>query len=231
MTTPSPSQMPGTVPSAPTEGGTPPVAPVAPSEPVPPAPQDPPAAEQPNPTPPWGDDKDFDPAKAWDLIQNLRGDKATLQTKLSEAAPVLQAAEDARRAEQGELVTARQDLTAAAQRAEAWRSAAVQSKAEALAAAFVDPLDAVTFIGDLSEYVDGDTIDTEKLTGRLTQLASEKPYLLKAAQPQGFLPNRGQGQSGTGQIPIDAQIKAAQDRGDLMTAIALKQHKHYQNQK
>ncbi|MDO4820911.1 MAG: hypothetical protein Q4A03_02525 [Rothia sp. (in: high G+C Gram-positive bacteria)] len=33
--------------------------------------------------PPWGSDEDFNPESAWKLIQNLRGDKAKLQEKLS----------------------------------------------------------------------------------------------------------------------------------------------------
>lgn len=33
--------------------------------------------------PPWGSDEDFNPETAWNLIKNLRGDKAKLQEKLS----------------------------------------------------------------------------------------------------------------------------------------------------
>lgn len=36
-------------------------------------------------TPPWGDAENFDPAKAWALIQNLRADKAKLGAQLAEA--------------------------------------------------------------------------------------------------------------------------------------------------
>lgn len=50
----------------------------------------PPAAESPSgPTPPWGDASEFNPEKAWNLIQNLRSDlsaaKASVETARSEA--------------------------------------------------------------------------------------------------------------------------------------------------
>lgn len=38
-------------------------------------------------TPPWGDEENFDPSKAWALIQNLRKDKAQLQERLEANAP------------------------------------------------------------------------------------------------------------------------------------------------
>jgi hypothetical protein len=50
----------------------------------------PPAAESPSgPTPPWGDASEFNPEKAWNLIQNLRSDlssaKASVETARTEA--------------------------------------------------------------------------------------------------------------------------------------------------
>lgn len=52
------------------------------------------------PKKPWGDDADFDPAKAWTLIENLRGDKAKTQQERDELAARVQAAEDAKLSEQ-----------------------------------------------------------------------------------------------------------------------------------
>ncbi|WAY18404.1 hypothetical protein OF855_24515 [Mycolicibacterium fortuitum] len=222
MTAPTPNQMPGADQTPPSQ------APPAPT----PSPQEPPPAAPGNdkPKPPWGSDEEFDPQRAWNLIQNLRTENADYKTKLSDAQPVLDAAEQQRRAEQGELDTAREDLTAANSRADTWRAEAVRSKAEALAAGrFVDAEVAVTLLGDLSEYAADDRIAVDKLTARLDQLAADKPFLLTPTQPQGFTPNRGQGQSGTGPVPLDAQIKAAQDRGDMQQVIALKQQKFYQN--
>ncbi len=46
------------------------------------------------PAPPWGKDEDFDPEKAWKLIQTLRGAEATLTNKVRE----LQTAVDAKSA-------------------------------------------------------------------------------------------------------------------------------------
>jgi hypothetical protein len=76
---------PAVPPAASTPPGTPPAVPPAPTAPTP-------AAE---PTPPWGDD--FDPARAWSLIQGLRTDKAALSTKVSTFEQAAQAAADAER--------------------------------------------------------------------------------------------------------------------------------------
>lgn len=37
--------------------------------------------------PPWGSDEEFDPARAWNLIQNLRSDKDGLQSRLDSEVP------------------------------------------------------------------------------------------------------------------------------------------------
>lgn len=42
-------------------------------------------AEGVEPTPPWGSEADFDPAKAWNLIQNLRGDVEKAKARGAEA--------------------------------------------------------------------------------------------------------------------------------------------------
>lgn len=226
-TGPTPNAMPGAAAAAAAQGATP-AAPQAPSAPAPPAesPAAAPAAPaQPDAaTPPWGDAKNFDPDKAWNLIQNLKGENSQLKSKAAEAQPILDAAEAARRAEQGELETTRQDLSAANGRADTWKSQAVRAKAEAVAAGakFVDPGDAVTLIGDLAEFVDGDSIDTEKLTGRLNQLAADKPYLTAAAPQRGFTPNPAQGGSGGGPLTASQVAAAAESQGDVKTAISAK---------
>ncbi len=46
-------------------------------------------------TPPWGTDEDFNPEKAWTLIQALRGDKATLTAERDELKTKVDAAEAA----------------------------------------------------------------------------------------------------------------------------------------
>lgn len=44
---------------------------------------------------PWGDDADFDPAKAWKLIENVRGDAAKLKAERDELAKKAKELEDA----------------------------------------------------------------------------------------------------------------------------------------
>jgi len=173
--------------------------------------------------PPWGSDDDFQPDKAWKLIQNLRAEAADYKAK---AQPVLEEHERLRRASQTELDRAREDLNAIAAREQAWRTKAVSAEAKSLADRFIDADAAIALVGDLSEFASDDGVNSEALNSRFDQLAADKPHLLKA--PPGFTPNRAQSQSGTGhQIPIDAQINAAQERGDLITSIALKQAKRY----
>lgn len=185
--------------------------------------------------PPWeANGEAFDPERAWNLIQNLRGENTGLKGQLT---PLQEAAEQARRAEQGEIATMTEDLGKANKRGDTWRDSAVRYKAEVLAATarFRDPSDAITMLGDLSGFVDGDLIDDTALAERINKLAAEKSYLLADGStppppPAGGLePNRGQGQSGAGAAAtLDAQIAAAQARGDITTAIALKQQKHFQ---
>lgn len=83
--------------------------PTTPTQVETPTPSAPPAE-----TPPWGSDEDFDPAKAWTLIQNLRGDKAKTQIERDELAARVAAEETAKLSEQEkiakELETARQEL-------------------------------------------------------------------------------------------------------------------------
>lgn len=218
------------------------------------APAAPPAA---TPTPPWGDNPaEFNPEKAWSLITNLRASEDTskgtiasqrgeidaLKAKLADAEPLLHAADEQRRQEQGELATAREDnqrladrLAAIEQKAQQDRSAALQAKAEALASnrdenrvgsAFVNPKTAAKLI-DLSECLtEAGEIDEAAIASKLDALAETDPYLVATAPTPGRKPNPAQGHGG-GAVPLDAQIKAAEERGDVMASIALKQQKHY----
>jgi len=238
MTAPTPNSMPGAqgqqppaapanTPPAPPVEPAPPTPPAAPAAPAAPAPGDQPAAPMPVDAPksPWeSSGEPFDPERAWNLIQNLRTENSQIKAQTQ---PIIDAQEAQRRAEQGELANAREDLTKAAERESTWRTRAIESEAKSLAAdKFINADDALAFVGDLSGFIDGDTIDATKLQQRLDQLATEKPYLVKQPAAQGFTPNRGQGQSGAGQVPIDAQIEAAQKAGNFELAIALKQQKY-----
>ena len=187
------------------------------AEPPAPAPEPTPAAAAPDNTEPPAK-----PKKDWKLIQNLRAEAAEYKAK---AQPVLEEHERLRRASQTELDRAREDLNAIAEREQAWRNKAVSAEAKSLADQFIDADAAIALVGDLSGFADTDGVDIEALRSRFDHLANDKPHRLKP--PPGFTPNRAQSQSGTGQIPIDAQINAAQERGDLITSIALKQAKRY----
>lgn len=52
---------------------------------------------------PWGDDKDFDPEKAWKLIQNVRGDAEKLKKERDTLATQVKAAEDATKSDTQKL--------------------------------------------------------------------------------------------------------------------------------
>lgn len=245
MTSPTPNAMPGAQQAA--AGGqqaaqaqpatTPPAAPPAGAQSTPPAGQ--PAGQPASPAPagsaPWeSSGEPFDPARAWNTIQQQRTENATLKSKLQEAQPVLDEHERLRQASQSELDRAREELTNTSSARDTWRAQAVQSKAEALAAgrfAYTDV--ALQMLGDLSSYATDNGIDTARLTASLDELAQKYPNLLAQTNPHGMHPDRAQGQSGTGggaAATLDAQIKAAEDRGDVMTSIALKQQKLYASQ-
>lgn len=197
--TPPPAADPATAPSpAPA-----PASPAPPPVPTPPAPVAAPAtAPAPTPStpsappapvadvPPWGED--FDPARAWRTIQNLRSENDGLKAKASTA-------------------------TDAATRADTWRTTALKSKAEALAAGkFVDTETVLLHLGDLTAFASDDAIDEAKLTSRLTELATTKPFLLVPPAQQGLTPNRAQGQSGNGGPLTAAQVAAqAESQGDM----------------
>lgn len=136
-----------------------------------------------------------------------------------------------RQASQSELERATEEATQTAAQLSTWRTQAVQAKAEALTAgrfAYTDV--ALQMLGDLSEYTTADGIDTDRLTTSINQLAEKYPNLLLQPNSHGLQPDRAQGQSGTGggaAATLDAQIKAAEARGDIMASIALKQQKLY----
>jgi hypothetical protein len=193
--------------------------------------QPPAAAGEPDNRPPWEKNGEpFDPERAWTLTQNLRTELSEAKTKLQEAQPILDQHEQLRRASQSDLDRAREDIQTLTGERDSWRDRAVRADALAMADRFIDAEAALALIGDLSGYTGKDGVDTAKLTARFDQLAADKPHLVAAApQPPGFTPNRAQGQAGTGGAPsLDAQIKAAEERGDVMTSIALKQQKAYQ---
>lgn len=157
--------------------------------------QDPPESQ----THPWGDD--FEPEKAWKLIQNLRSEKKELskrevltddaRTKLAEYDAIMAATKT-------DLERMEDALAVEKARAEALRATAVTSKVEAIAAkTFADPSDAVAFL-DPKKYVsDKGEIDTDSIAADLADLLGRKPHLgrTEIGEPK---PYPGQGASASG---------------------------------
>lgn len=73
------------------------------------------------PAPPWGTDDQFDPHKAWNLIQNLRGDLEKKNHRIAELAPYEQKARELEDAQKSELQRATEALAAAQAEASAAR--------------------------------------------------------------------------------------------------------------
>lgn len=154
---------------------------------------------------PWGDDANFDPAKAWSLIQGLKADKEKLAAR-----PVLDDTAKQKLAEYDKIVEAQKTEAQRAQEelqrwqtdAEKWRGTAVASTVRALAAAdFADPDDAVRNV-DPAKYLDaGGVIDEKAIAADLAKLLEAKPHYRRPEQSTGPRPprpnvNQGSGQNG-----------------------------------
>lgn len=157
-------------------------------------------------TPPWGED--FDPQRAWNLVQNLRGDKATLQGELTQA-----------QANQAELETLRREKMTASEVAiaEAREQAAAEARAaveaeyrpqllakelKATAGQVIagDQLKAFLEIADPAKFVGSDgNIDEEKVMGHLTGLyGRERQFGSGLPQHRDWGQNSGQPPGKTG---------------------------------
>jgi hypothetical protein len=162
------------------------------------------ARKPPKPTPPWGTETDFNPEKAWNLIQDLRSDKEKLAAR-----PVLTDEDKQRLTEYNRLVEASQsdldraktELTRWQTEAQTWRDQAVGSRIQALAATtgFADPSDAVGQL-DVSKYLEaGGVINDAAIKADLEQVLERKPHWKKTdatptARPPA--PNQHQGSGG-----------------------------------
>lgn len=93
-------------------------------EPITP-PAEPAAPQVAAPAPPWGTEEQFDPAKAWSLIQNLRGDLAKEKGRVAELTPYEQKIREAEEAQKTEVQRLTEQMTALQQTAK-------QREAEAL---------------------------------------------------------------------------------------------------
>lgn len=160
--------------------------------------------------PPWGTPEQFDPAKAWNLIQNLRGDlekaKARpvltdeMRTQLDEYARISDAAKT-------DLEKANEQLSRWQTEAETWRNAAVGSKIQALAANdFADPDDALRTLNPADYLGAGGDIDETRIKTDLSRLLDAKPHYRKPepSGPRSPAPNNAQGSSGGTSSPDPA---------------------------
>lgn len=153
--------------------------------------------------PPWGDD--FDPEKAWKLIEGLRADKEKLASR-----PVLD--DDAKRkldeydglieASKTDLERKTEEVTRWQTEAEKWRTASVASRIEALAAPdFADPSDAASNLDPAKYLRAGGEIDQKAIQADLADLLERKPHYRRAGTadtntPRVPAPNRAQGAGG-----------------------------------
>lgn len=180
-------------------------------EPITP-PAEPAAPQAAAPAPPWGTDEQFDPAKAWSLIQNLRGDLTQKTARIAELTPYEQKIRDAEDAQKSEV----QRLTE--QMAEVQKTAAERTT-EALRLRIaikngISDEDAETFLTGATE--EQMTRQAERLVAM--QGSAAPPPAARtpvAALRPGALPNPAP-------LSLPEQIAAAEKAKDWKTSMALK---------
>lgn len=174
------------------------------------APVDAPAVTPEPQTPPWGEDENFDPERAWKLIQDLRADKEKLTAR-----PALTDEQQQQLAEYKKLVEASktdqerqaEELSRWQTDAQKWRGEAVAARVQALAAIdFTDPSDAVAAV-DPNSYIDaGGQIDEAAIQRDLAAVLERKPHWRRTSDgipaPRVPAPNPAQG-AGGGSTPAD----------------------------
>lgn len=155
-----------------------------------------------NTTPPWGSDEEFNPEKAWGLIQNLRADKEKLAGReaiTDEQKQQLAEYDRLVEASKTELEREKERASSLETRATAMQTRAVRSEVRALARDFADPEDAAAFLS-LDSYVtdDGD-IDSARIESDLKDLLEQKPHLGRPEEGRRTpRPDPSQGSAGRG---------------------------------
>jgi len=168
------------------------------------APAEPAKADDGKQKPPWGSDDDFDPAKAWKLIEGLKADKERLQARpvlTDEQKHQLDEYNALIEASKSDLERANEQVTRWQTEAEKWRASSVSSRVQALAAdSFADPSDAVTALNDNNYLDSGGVIDDAAIKADLAALLERKPHFRKidpdSGKPRVPAPNPAQGASG-----------------------------------
>jgi hypothetical protein len=184
-------------------------------------------------TPPWGTPEEFDPEKAWKLIQNLRAESDVKAARAAEKATA-----DATRAISETLGKAlgiipeevldpaklqAQIASSESQTKQLAVELAVYRAAESANANAVALLDSRSFLTKVQSL---EPTDVAGITAAITQAVAENPLLAKAVAgatvtPR-MLPNAAQGGSALGAPTLAAQLAAAEKAGNVREAISLK---------
>jgi hypothetical protein len=193
----------------PTGTPTPPAVPgppaATPSTPPPATP--PPAADK---QPPWGKPEDFNPEKAWELIQNLRNEKGgadpTVKAELDQLRADQQKQRDALATALGVKPEETSDSDKLAQQIDGLRSQIIASEKRALAVEFKVPEAMLT-------APDADSLRQQATA--LAEFAQAAHYAAltaaPATPPPAFQANPGQGQGNTQMTP-EAQAAAEYEK-------------------
>jgi hypothetical protein len=170
--------------------------PAAPTTPPPATP--PPAPEK---QPPWGKPENFNPDLAWELIQNLRNEKAdpNLRTELEQLRTTQQQQREALAAALGVKPEETSDSDKLAKQVDALRGQILTSEKRALAAEFKIPQE----YQHMLTATDADGL--RKQAADLVSFAEAAHFAAITASPPtpppAFQPNPGQGQGNTPTTP------------------------------
>jgi hypothetical protein len=181
-----------------------PAAPAAPAQPASGAP-----STAPEKQPPWGKPENFNPDKAWELIQNLRSEKGgdpSLKTELEQLRQQQQSQRDALAAALGVKPEETSDSDKLAQQIESLRGQILTSEKRALSVEFKVPEHMLT-----ASDADG----LRKQASDLAEFAKAAHYAAVTNQPAppppAFQPHPGQGQGG-GPMTPEAQAAAEYEK-------------------
>lgn len=158
------------------------------------------AAQEAPEAPPWGDD--FDAARAWTLVQNLRSDKAALKEKL-------EAAESRASALEAEANAAADEKKSEAEKLADRLAAAEQAAKEAQRALYIERARATHGLDEeLLEFLTGSSEDeilaqAEKLAKRAAPAAPPESEPTLPPLPERPRPNLTPGHGGELATPVD----------------------------
>ncbi len=163
---------------------------------TPEAPKAPEAGKQPDKTPPWGSAENFNPEKAWELIQNLRSEKGgadpSLKTELDQMRADQQKQRDALALALGVKPEEASDSDKLAQQVESLRSQILASEKRALAVEFKVPETMLTASSADDLRAQATSLAEFAQAAHYAAITSSPP-----AAPPAFQANPGQGQGST----------------------------------